>query len=77
MWAHFFEVRSPNSTRSRITGWERTASERTYNKRKVHENPVTRSGGEHEPLRNAPTGMLTGTTFPCSSLNGGPSFVPE
>jgi len=42
-----------------------------------YKDPVTQLGGKYEPLRNALIGMLTGTTFPCPSLNGGPSLVPE
>ena len=74
---HCIEVRFPNRARGCILGWERTASEGACNERQDHQNPVTQLAGKYEPLRNAPIGMSTGTMVPFSSLNGGPSLVPE
>jgi len=63
--------------RDRVSRWKRAASERTCNERESREDSVTRLGGEYGPLGDALIGTLTRTMFPCSSLNGGPPFVPK
>lgn len=42
-----------------------------------HKGHAARFRGDDEPVRKPTIGILTGTIFPSSSLNGGASLVPE